>query len=109
MMSLPGIHPLFGDHIPVRLAGIDTPEMKGHCEREKQLARQARDLVRSALSGAGAIHLRKASRDKYFRIDARVMADGQDLSDVLMMQGLAVPYDGGTKTKDWCVEAGGGP
>lgn len=33
MMSLPGIHPLFGDHIPVRLAGIDTPEMKGQCER----------------------------------------------------------------------------
>lgn len=107
MMSLPGIHPLFGDHIPVRLAGIDTPEMKGQCEREKQLARQARDLVRLALSGAGAIHLRKASRDKYFRIDARVMADGQDLSQILITHGLAVPYDGGTKTKDWCVEAGG--
>ena len=107
MMSLPGIHPLFGDHIPVRLAGIDTPEMKGQCEREKQLARQARDLVRLALSGAEAIHLRKASRDKYFRIDARVMADGQDLSQILITHGLAVPYDGGTKTKDWCVEAGG--
>lgn len=107
MMSLPGIHPLFGDHIPVRLAGIDTPEMKGHCEREKQLARQARDLVRSALSKAGAILLRKASRDKYFRIDARVMADGQDLSETLISQGFAVPYNGGTKTKDWCAEAGG--
>lgn len=107
MMSLPGIHPLFGDHIPVRLAGVDTPEMKGHCERESQLARQARDLVRSVLSQAGTIHLRKASRDKYFRIDARVMADGQDLSQILITHGLAVPYDGGTKTKDWCVEAGG--
>lgn len=107
MMSLPGIHPLFGDHIPVRLAGIDTPEMKGQCEREKQLARQARDLIRAALGQAGAITLRKASRDKYFRIDARVLADGQDLSEILLAQGLAVPYDGGTKTKDWCVEAGG--
>ncbi len=107
MMSLPGIHPLFGDHIPVRLAGIDTPEMKGQCDREKHLARQARDLVRSALSGAEAIHLRKASRDKYFRIDSKVIVDGQDLSTLLIEQGLAVPYDGGTKTKDWCAEAGG--
>lgn len=104
MMSLPGIHPLFGDHIPVRLAGIDTPEMKGQCEREKQLARQARDLVRSHLSRAGEIRLRKASRDKYFRIDARVIADGADLSEILINQGLAVPYDGGTKTKVWCAE-----
>lgn len=104
MMSLPGIHPLFGDHIPVRLAGIDTPEMKGQCEREKQLARQARDLVRSHLSRAGEIRLRKASRDKYFRVDARVIADGADLSEILINQGLAVPYDGGAKTKDWCAE-----
>jgi len=103
MMSLPGIHPLFGDHIPVRLAGIDTPEMKGQCEREKQLARQARDLVRSTLSQARTIYLRKASRDKYFRIDALVLADGQDLSEILITQGLAVPYDGGTKIKDWCL------
>jgi len=107
MMSLPGIHPLFGDHLPVRLAGIDTPEMKGQCEQEKQLARQARDVVRSALSQADTIHLRNASRDKYFRIDARVIANGQDLSAVLIEQGLAVPYDGGTKTKDWCVEVPG--
>ncbi|MDI3467922.1 MAG: hypothetical protein OJF50_006743 [Nitrospira sp.] len=104
MMSLPGIHPLFGDHIPVRLAGIDTPEMKGRCDREAQLARQARDLVRSLLGRAGEIRLRKASRDKYFRVDARVIADGADLSEILINQGLAVPYDGGTKTKDWCAE-----
>lgn len=26
MMSLPDTHPLFGEHIPVRLAGIDTPK-----------------------------------------------------------------------------------
>lgn len=107
MMSLPGIHPLFGDHISIRLAGIDTPEMKGRCDEESQLARKARDLVRSILSQARVIRLSKASRDKYFRIDARVQADGQDLSEVLIDQGLAVPYDGGTKTKNWCIDAAG--
>lgn len=103
MMSLPDTHPLFGDHIPVRLAGIDTPEMKGQCEREKQLARQARDLIRALLSEARHIRLHKASRDKYFRIDARVVADGQDVGQILISKGLAVPYDGGTKTMDWCT------
>jgi micrococcal nuclease len=104
MLSLPGVHPLFGDHILVRFAGIDTPEMKGQCERETRLARQARDLVRSILSQAERIKLHKASRDKYFRINARVIADGQDLSEMLVAKGLATPYDGGTKTKDWCAE-----
>ncbi|QOJ33809.1 MAG: hypothetical protein HRU82_02090 [Nitrospira sp.] len=81
--------------------------MKGHCEREKQLARQARDVVRSILSQAETIHLRNASRDKHFRIDPRVIANGQHLSAVLIKQELAIPYDGGTKTKDWCVEVPG--
>lgn len=30
MMSLPDIHPFFCDHIPVSLAGIDTPEVMVH-------------------------------------------------------------------------------
>lgn len=77
--------------------------MKGQCECEKQLARQARDLLRSLLSRARHIRLHKASRDKYFRIDARVVTDGQDVGQILIRQGLAVPYDGGMKTKDWCM------
>lgn len=58
--------------------------MKGQCEREQLLARQARALVRSALSRAEEKHLREASRDQYCRIDARVFADGQDLCKSLI-------------------------
>ncbi len=43
----------------------------------------------------------KEVRGKYFRIVGRLMADGVDISDLLIQQHLAVPYDGGTKTKDW--------
>ena len=28
-ISLPGLPDVFGDHIPVRLVGIDAPEIKG--------------------------------------------------------------------------------
>ena len=105
MVSLPGVHAFFGDHILVRLAGIDTPEIKGKCEREKVLAKEARDVVRGILGAASRVEPKKAERDKYFRINAHVIADGEDVSAVLVLKGFAVPYDGGTKTKDWCAEA----
>lgn len=101
-VSLPGVHPLFGERIDVRIAGIDTPEIKGKCEHEKALARSARDLVNETLATASNIDLEDLGRDKYFRIGARVMADGQDLGAELLRLRLAVIYNGGTKTAPWC-------
>lgn len=101
-MSLPGTHALFGDHISIRLDGIDTPEIKGKCAREKSMAVAARNLVNRRLAAASTIDLEDLGRDKYFRIGARVMADGQDLGAELLRLGLAVPYNGGTKIQDWC-------
>ena len=43
----------------------------------------------------------KEVRGKYFRIVGRLIADGQDISDLLIEKQLAVPYGGGTKTNDW--------
>jgi len=33
---------LFGHNIPVRVKGIDTPEIRGKCQKEKDLAYEAR-------------------------------------------------------------------
>jgi len=44
----------------------------------------------------------KEVRGKYFRIVGRLKADGVDISELLLQEGLAVAYDGDTKTKDWC-------
>ncbi len=44
----------------------------------------------------------KEVRGKYFRIVGRLVADGVDISDLLIQRQVAVPYDGGTKVKDWC-------
>ena len=44
----------------------------------------------------------KEVRGKHFRIVGRLKADGVDISDQLIQRNLAVSYDGGTKTKDWC-------
>ncbi len=100
--TIPGLPEVFGQRIGVRLAGIDTAEMRSKCDRERTLAIQARDLVRNMLSRASQITLRDVSRGKYFRLVAQIEADGVNVSQRLLERGLAVPYDGGTKTHKWC-------
>ena len=99
MISLPGVHPFFGDHILIRLDGIDTPEIKGKCEREIRLAKEARNFLRGVMEQASTSRVIKAHRDKYFRIDATVLADSVDISELMINKGHAVRYDGGTETE----------
>ena len=49
------------------------------------------------------VELRNTDTDKYGRVLAEVWFEGTNLSDWLIDQGLAVPYDGGTKQppEDW--------
>ena len=100
--TIAGLPEVFGDHMTIRLEGIDTPEIKGHCDQEKQLARQARDFIRQQLTKAQVIHLKRTERGKYFRLLAIVEADGVNINQLMRNQGLAVEYHGGKKTIDWC-------
>ena len=38
---------------------------------------------------------------------AEVIADGGNMSDLLLAMGLAWPYDGGTRERKFCVEGAG--
>ena len=100
--NLPGLHPIIGDKISIRVNGIDTPEIKGKCEKEKYDAQQTKEMVADILKDAETIDLKNIERGKYFRIMADVFVDGESLADELIEAGMAVAYDGGTKTKDWC-------
>ena len=100
--NLPGYPPIAGKDIRVRVNGIDTPEIKGKCKKEKYEAQQARDMVADILKGAEKITLRNMKRGKYFRIAADVIIDGENLADVLIEAGMAIKYDGGKKTHKWC-------
>lgn len=99
-VTLPGIHPLFGERLSVRIRGIDTPEIRGKCEVEKTKAKKARDYLRKLLKGA-VIQLIDVERGKYFRIVATVKANGLDVAAALIQRGLGRPYDGG-KRLTWC-------
>ncbi len=102
--NLPGLHPIIGDEISIRVNGIDTPEIRGKCEKEKYDAKQAKEMVADVLKDAEQIVLKNMERGKYFRITADVIADGKNLADVLMESGMAIRYDGGKKTHGWCEE-----
>ena len=53
---------------------------------------------------ARRMDLLDAERGKYFRIVARVLADGKDIGQTLIDRGMAVEYDGEKKTKEWCSD-----
>lgn len=101
-VTLPGLPDVFGRRLGVRLLGLDTPEIRGKCPKEKALAQEAKAELWRLVSGAKRVDLMEISRGKYFRIVARIKADGVDATDHMIAAGLAVPYWGGTKVKDWC-------
>ena len=101
-VNIPYAPPIIGENISVRVFGIDTPEIKGACPKEKQLAKDTKNYVKYILSKASYIDLEDVKRDKYFRILATVKTSEGDLAELLLDKGYAVEYDGGTKSKNWC-------
>ena len=101
IFDIPGVHPLIGDKVKVCLRGVDLPEIVARCDKERELARQARDIVRWLLHDAKSVVLQDVGRDRLFRLTAIVLADGKDIRQVLINKGLAVPLNGPQK-RNWC-------
>jgi endonuclease YncB( thermonuclease family) len=86
-----------------RLAGIDTPEsfkQAAKCQKEIELGLKAKAFVSNFVKGG--VEIVYLEIDKYGRYLVNVDKNGLNLADELVRNGLAVYYDGGTKTKDWC-------
>lgn len=89
----------------VRVIGVDTPEIRGKCESERQHAVLVTMETRRLIAGSGnVVTLKNMKHDAYGgRIDADVfLRDGRNLADVLIRFGHARPYDGKTKRRGWC-------
>lgn len=80
----------------VRLNGIDTPEIKGKTEKEKQAAIIARDCLSNLLLNK-YITLKNVNTEKYGRILADVYLGDLHVNKWLLDNKYAVPYDGGKK------------
>jgi len=99
--NIKGYPAIVGEHMSIRINGIDTPELQGKCDKEKQLARKAKQFTVEHLRGAKSITLKNIKRGKYFRLIADVYVDGISLGEQLIIKGHAVKYSGKTK-RNWC-------
>jgi micrococcal nuclease len=87
---------------PVRLNGIDCPEMKSHNEDEKECAKLAQLFLSEQLLQK-RVELRNVTTEKYGRLLADVYLDGVCLNQLMIKKRLAVAYNGKTKVspKNW--------
>ncbi|CAM3549562.1 thermonuclease family protein [Thalassospira profundimaris] len=101
-VAIPGLPDEIAN-MSVRVRGVDTPEMRGQCESEKQLAQKARDYARQRLKTATSVQFCEPEWGRYGgRVVASVRVDGSPLDLELIENGLARPYDGKTKRQPWC-------
>lgn len=93
------------DHggIRVRIADIDTPELRGQCPHETALAARATQRLRTLLA-AGQFELHPLGNgrdeDRYGRKLRIVTRGGRSLGDVLVAEGLARTWSG--QREPWC-------
>ena len=102
-VNIDSLPPIVGKNIAIRVNGVDTPEIRGKCQYEKNLALEARDFVRGRLANAKEIKLINLQRGKYFRVVANVVVDGVSLERELLDKELAYKYTGGKKLT-WCKQ-----
>ena len=93
--------PLFCNKMSIRVNGVDTPEIRANCPKEKRLAVKAKEFVKQNLNNK-LIELRNCKKGKYFRLICDVFYDYRtNLSSKLIINGYGRKYDGG-KRKNWC-------
>ena len=88
----------------VRLAGIDTPESRTRDLYEKKLGMESKEWLKNALSHAKTIIIKTEkpdSTEKFGRILGWLYVDDVNLNKVMIDQGYAWEYLGGTKEKDF--------
>lgn len=88
---------VFCEKVPVRVRGVDCPEIKGQSQREKRLARRAKEFTKAFLS-SGPVNLSNCGRDKYFRLLCDVEVNSRSLAEELLANRLAYRYGGGKKS-----------
>ena len=96
-VNIPAWPSIIGKKIPIRINGIDAPEIRSKSKETKKLAKEAKKTVQRLLKNTKSLELRNMKRGKYFRIVADVYADKVNVAKFLLKNKLAVPYNGGTK------------
>ena len=77
--------------VKLRILGIDAPEIRTKDLSEKAAAIKARDRVKDLILGKEVI-LETKKKGKYGRWLVSIVVDGQELSQILLNEGLVSVY-----------------
>ena len=93
----------------IRLYGMNTPESRTRDLEEKKYGLAAKARLKELLENGETLSIRtaidKKARGKYGRILGTIFADEVNLNDLLIEEGHAIAYFGGTKnTTKWWLE-----
>ena len=87
----------------VRLAGIDTPETRTKNPKEKEMGYEAKEFLEIHLMKASKLTVKTEKDGKYGRMLGWFYRNEEakySINEVMIEQGFAWEYDGGTKEKD---------
>ena len=98
-IEIPAMLPL---KYSIRINNIDTPEKKGKCKQEIQLAEKASKETKNLFKNYKKVKITNIKHDKYGgRLLADVEVDNINVADYLLSKGLAREYHG-EKKSSWC-------
>lgn len=103
VISAPFIPKPLKQQIPLRLVGVDTPNIKrwANCDSEAKLGQEAKNYVQKLFETSKKQEIKFLSMDKYNRILGEVYFDGKNVSELLIEKGLGRKY-AGEKKQSWC-------
>ncbi len=90
-------YPVFCKAVPVRVRGVDCPEIRGGTPESKAAAKAAKAFTKEFLK-SGKILLRNCGRGKYFRLVCDVKVNDKSLAEALITAGHAVVYNTESKS-----------
>lgn len=83
----------------IRILNIDAPEIEGRCRYETNLAQKSKMRLAELLDGQH-VQIHRQNKDRYGRTLAVIRADGRDIGDQLVGEGLARTWSG--QREPWC-------
>lgn len=103
------------NEMSIRINGIDTPEMpaksyattgklgRADCVLEAELALLAKARIQYLAHGTNTMLVTNYEWGKFGgRVLGDVSINGVDVAELLIEEGLAIPYHGKKKTHNWC-------
>jgi len=82
-----------------RIIGIDTPELKTSNKKEREMGFKAKEFLENLILEK-VLKVRFLKNDKYGRPLVEIfLHNGQSISNLMITEGYAKPYFGGTKQK----------